>query len=128
MSTFEDTAGNSIRIELAPDAAAFAPGERIACTVRWELDEAPESIEANLVWHTRGIGTEDVGVGDTAPVVAPAARGSERLELTAPAFPYSFSGKLVSLAWEVEVHVDPDGPTASRPIVISPDRREITLG
>ena len=116
-----------------PPRDGFRPGETIEVVARWDLDFEPQKVEANLVWHTRGIGNEDVGVGATDRIESPDARDDSHVfRLRAPAFPYTFSGKLISLDWEVElIAVDERGRTqesARETIVIAPDAVEIELG
>ena len=122
---------NTIEITVDGENRNFRPGDRIPCLVRWDLEEHPQAIEVSLVWHTRGIGNEDVGVGDTHREEAPDAQGEQRFELTAPEFPYSFSGKLISLGWDLEAHVvkerGKDGPNTTDRIVIAPEGEEIQL-
>jgi len=92
---------------------------------RWSLPSTPRSLEARLFWFTRGKGTEDVDVVATEPVPAPGAHGERRVRFTLPDAPYSFSGRLISLIWAVELVAD---NTAARwEFVLAPEGREIVL-
>jgi hypothetical protein len=92
---------------------------------RWSLPSTPRSLEARLFWFTRGKGTEDVGVVATEQVPAPGAHGEHRVRFTLPEAPYSFSGRLISLIWAVELVAD---TTAARwEFVLAPEGREIVL-
>ena len=92
---------------------------------RWSLPSTPRSLEARLFWFTRGKGTEDVDVVATEPVPAPGAHGERRVRFTLPDAPYSFSGRLISLIWAVELVAD---STAARwEFVLAPEGREIVL-
>ena len=92
---------------------------------RWSLPSTPRSLEARLFWFTRGKGTEDVDVVATEPVPAPGAHGERRVRFTLPDAPYSFSGRLISLIWAVELVAD---NTAARwEFVLAPEGREILL-
>jgi hypothetical protein len=122
--------GGSIeRIEIATVSGdtAFRPGDVLAGRVSWQLAEAPESAEVRLFWYTAGRGTQDVGVVSTVPLAAPAAEDRRDFELRLPDGPYSFSGRLISLLWAVEVVLQP-GPRAGRlELVLSPTGQEIVL-
>jgi hypothetical protein len=92
---------------------------------RWSLPSTPRSLEARLFWFTRGKGTEDVGVVAKELVPAPGAHGEHRVRFTLPEAPYSFSGRLISLIWAVELVAD---NTAARwEFVLAPEGREILL-
>ena len=123
---------NEIGIEFLDANRSFRPGDRVKCTVRWDLEEIPRAIVVSLVWHTRGIGTEDVGVADSMREESPPARDEHTFEFTAPEYPYTFSGKLISLDWEIEAHRENSRKKAkdsvAETIVIAPDGVEIELG
>jgi hypothetical protein len=92
---------------------------------RWSLPSTPRSLEARLFWFTRGKGTEDVGVVAKELLPAPGAHGEHRVRFTLPDAPYSFSGRLISLIWAVELVAD---NTAARwEFVLAPEGREILL-
>ena len=102
------------------------PREVLELIVQWSLPSVPTSLEARLFWFTRGKGTEDVGVVATEPVPSPGANGEHRVRFTLPEAPYSFSGRLISLIWAVELVADMK--TAARwEFVLAPAGREILL-
>jgi hypothetical protein len=101
------------------------PRDVLELLARWSLPSPPRSLEARLFWFTRGKGTEDVGVVATRLVPAPGAHGEHRVTFTLPEAPYSFSGRLISLIWAVELVAD---QTAARwEFVLAPEGREILL-
>ena len=105
--------------------ACRKPRAVLELVARWSLPSAPRSLEARLFWFTRGKGTEDAGVVATELVPAPAAHGEHRVRFTLPEAPYSFSGRLISLIWAVELSAD---HTAARwEFVLAPEGREILL-
>ena len=113
--TIAPTNGNSSR----------TPRGVLELLARWSLPSTPRSLEARLFWFTRGKGTEDVGVVATEHVPAPGAHGEHRVRFTLPEAPYSFSGRLISLIWAVELVAD---NTAARwEFVLAPEGREILL-
>ena len=102
------------------------PRDVLELLAQWSLPSAPRSIEARLFWLTRGKGTEDVGVVATALVPAPGAHGTHRVRFTLPEAPYSFSGRLISLIWAVELVAD-NTAAARWEFVLAPEGREILL-
>lgn len=114
-------------IGLRENRAAFEPGEIVEGAVRWELEEAPLSAELHLKWYTRGKGTQDFEIVERVELEAPAAGDVRTFSFRAPESPYSFSGKLISLLWCVELVIMPGSRTHRSVIVIAPERREVLL-
>lgn len=117
----------SIQLDIQGGANAFLPGETVEGTATWQLDKPVETVEVRLFWYTQGKGDQDVGVVETVafPDPAPADRRGFRIRL--PAGPYSFSGKLISLLWALEVVAEPGGRAGRTEITVSPNRREILI-
>lgn len=116
-----------IQVETRGGATAFAPGEVVEGTASWQLETPARSVELRLFWYTEGKGDQDVGVVATVPFPEPALEDRRGFQISLPAGPYSFSGKLISLLWALEVVAEP-GPRAGRlEITVSPTRREILL-
>jgi len=107
---------------------AFVPGKKIEGAAGWKLDEPPESVEVRLFWHTDGKGTPDVTLVDTVTFEHPLAEEARPFTFVAPAAPVSFSGKLISLTWSLELVVTPGRDCARLDLVISPNGQEIVLG
>jgi hypothetical protein len=126
-----------IRIETRDGVTAFRPGDEVAGTVRWQLDQPPRTLELRLFWYTQGKGDQDVGVVDSLPLAEPGlegrsegpSEGSRSFRFRLPAGPFSFSGKLISLLWAIEaVSETGAGAQAERcEIIVSPTGREILL-
>jgi hypothetical protein len=119
---------DNLSIVLNKDKAAFAPRETIHGTVRWSLDTGIRRLELSLFWYTAGKGTRDVGVIDTRQFDEPGAAGSKDFSFMLPEGPYSFSGKLISLIWALELACSPGSETVRREITVSPTGHEIVLG
>ena len=118
---------NQLKLGTRDNRTEFRPGEEIARAAGWQLDQPPQSVEVRLFWFTRGKGTEDVGVMDTVRFEQPQREEARPFRFTAPAEPYSFSGKLISLVWAIELVVQP-GPDSSRlELTLSPTGKEILL-
>lgn len=118
---------NSLAIQTCDGRTTFDPAETIAVDVIWELNDEPEALEIRLVWNTSGKGDTDIGVEKTMPLDAPGLSGSRRLDVELPAAPYSFSGKLVSLIWALELVVKPSEESCRTEITIAPGQREVLL-
>lgn len=118
---------SKLRLSLEDDRAAFEPGAGLRVTAEWELERPPPALELELGWHTEGKGTQDAELAAVMRLDDPGARGRHRFELRLPEAPWSFSGRLVSLVWTLELQAGPRGPRASRALVIAPGAREIEL-
>jgi hypothetical protein len=117
----------SIRIELDNGRTAYAPGETISGRVTWQADEAPSEVALSLYWYTLGKGTQDHAVVGTVTLDLPRDEESRPFRLVAPAEPYSFSGKLISLTWALRAEMSPGDESDKVKLVISPTRSEILL-
>jgi hypothetical protein len=105
----------------------FRPGESIEGTVSWHLDEDAEAIEVRLFWYTEGKGTQDVEVVETRHLARPEIGGSRSFDFDVPRGPYSFSGKLITLSWAIEMVVLPDGDTERLDLKIGPQAVEVDI-
>lgn len=117
----------SMRLTTLDGRTSFQPGETISAAAEWELGAAPQAIEARLFWHTSGKGNPDLAIVQTLHWERLAARDRREFEFRLPREPFSFSGKLISLAWAIELVELPTGESARLEIVVSPTGREILL-
>ena len=116
-----------LKIEIAGGSSSFKPGESVEVIAAWELDDEPEAIEARLLWYTEGKGTQDISVVQTERVERPGKLDGKRFRWTLPEAPYSFSGKLISLLWAVELVAIPTSESTRINIVIAPEGNEVIL-
>jgi len=119
---------NELDINLRDNKTEYAPGQMVRGSVQWNVEGNSKGVEVLLLWYTAGKGTRDVGVIETTTIDNPGAFGSRDFAFTLPYGPYSFSGKLVSLIWVIEMTCSPDGQTARQEITVSPTGHEIILG
>ncbi len=105
----------------------YKPGETIKVNTEWYLDDEDDAIEVRLFWHTSGTGTQDVGIMQTRRIDRPERNGNRSFQLRVPRGPYSFSGKLITLSWAIEVVVLPGGETERCDLIIGPQPVEVDL-
>ena len=117
----------SLRITTADDRVALVPGEEIEVVASWELDAPPDSVEVRLVWETRGKGDTDRESVWGTQVENPRVVDSRTFTVRLPHGPYSFSGKLISLVWQLEVEALRKLGSAKWEIVLSPQGSEVLL-
>ncbi len=117
-----------LSIRLREDQTSFTPRQSIQGTVQWSLPTNPPTLELLLFWYTSGKGTRDVGIVETQTIDSSGACGSKEFAFTLPEGPYSFSGKLVSLIWALELTCPKTDDTVRREITVSPTGQEIVLG
>jgi hypothetical protein len=118
---------NHLKIGTRQDRRDFRPGEELTGAAGWELDKPPKSVEIRLIWFTRGKGTEDVGLVETVRLEQPLAAEARPFRFQLPPAPYSFSGKLISLAWALELVALPSKQSTRFEFVLGPDGKEVVL-
>jgi hypothetical protein len=116
-----------LKIESHDGRTAFAPGEAIAGAASWSFDAPPDAVELRVIWYTQGKGTQDVGVVETVRYDAPGREDFREFKIRLPESPYSFSGRLVSLLWALELVAQPSGESARFEFVLGPGGKEIVL-
>jgi hypothetical protein len=116
-----------MRIETRDGANAFLPEETVEGTVGWHFDRPVRSVELRLLWYTEGKGNQDVEVVASLPLADPRLNEVRPFQIRLPAGPYSFSGRLISIAWALEVVAEPGDRAERLPITVSPTRQEILL-
>ncbi|HBL29737.1 MAG TPA: hypothetical protein DD490_23115 [Acidobacteria bacterium] len=116
-----------LRVETNDGSTSFRPGDLVEGTVRWQGAEPPEGVELRLFWYTEGRGDQDLEVVETIPFANPGAHDRRSFRLRLPEGPYSFSGKLITLAWALEAVAQPGDRAGNLPLVVSPTGRELLL-
>jgi hypothetical protein len=119
---------DELEITLNEGRTTYSPREMVRGAIRWGLNGDPKRLELSLFWYTAGKGTRDVSIVETTRLDDPGASGSKDFSFTLPEGPYSFSGKLISLLWALELTCSPGSETVRREITVSPTGREIILG
>jgi hypothetical protein len=116
---------NGLAIEIEQGRTAFGPSDEIVGKAKWQMDDSPQLLELSLFWRTEGKGTQDVGVAETIRIDNPGALGEKEFRLTAPKGPYSFSGKLISIIWALELSGPRGKDVVRKEITLSPTGKEI---
>jgi hypothetical protein len=116
-----------LRLETGDGRTAFRPGDTIEGRAEWTLDSPPESLALRLFWYTQGKGTVDAGIVDTVRLENPSRSGERSFSFVLPDSPYTFSGRLISLLWAVEIVVLPSKEVHRLNFVLSPTGEEIDL-
>ena len=105
----------------------FKPGELIEGTASCHLDDDVEAIELRHFWYNSGKGTRDVEVVRSLRTEAPESSGHREFSIRVPDGPYSFSGKLITLAWAIEIVALPGGETERLDLTIGPQPVEVDI-
>jgi len=79
------------------------------------------------MWSTNGRGVGDYGTAETIPFPNPQMAETRSFVLTAPDGPYSFSGKLISLKWTLEVTLQPGDVSNGVDVVVAPGGKRVSL-
>ena len=112
--------------EIVPIRTNFQPGDAIEGTVTWVAEKPPRKAELRLFWHTRGKGDRDSGLVETVSFELPQTSESRPFQFRAPEYPPSFSGRLISLLWGLELVLEP-GDSSAIELTIGPQGREISF-
>ena len=116
-----------IQLGLRDNRLAYRPKDFVEGAVLWEMDAPPKRAEIRLLWFTRGKGTEDGVTVAEEKLGGPRAGDTRTFKLQLPEAPYSFSGRLISLIWVVELVIAPGNHFERIEIVMGPEGREIIL-
>jgi len=118
---------NDLDLRLESERAVFEPGDLLQGSASWALGFAPRELEVRLYWKTSGKGTTDVAIVDVVQLSAAAAQGRQPFRFRLPLQPYSFSGRLVSLTWGIELVVEPGRESHHLELVMAPGGRPVIL-
>lgn len=119
---------NTLGVALEGGQTAYRPGDDVRGVASWTLEEPPKAVEVRLFWHTQGKGDQDVEVVETTAFQNPGQTDLREFRFRLPDGPYSFSGKLISLLWAIEVVASPGDMAGRAGIVVSPSGREVVIG
>lgn len=117
----------ALEIELPDGRTAYSPGETLSGNAIWRLQDKPKEVMLQLVWQTQGKGSTDMDIAETIPFANPQASESRPFSIRLPDAPYTFSGQLISLIWNLELNIQPGDQSHALEIAIAPHGKEILL-
>lgn len=119
-----------IRLSIMPTDGRthFAPGEELRGVATWNIGGSTvAALRLRMFWFTSGKGTTNTQVVQTINVPSPQSEGSSAFSFTLPQSPYSFSGKLISLQWVIELAPPPREEAARFEFTMGPGTQEVNL-
>jgi hypothetical protein len=116
-----------LRLSTEGSEGWFKPGDTIAGQATWHLDTDAEAIDLRLFWFTDVDGSRQVEVVESRRIDRPEPNGERSFRFRIPESPYSFSGRLFTLAWAVELVVIPSGEAERLDIVVGPRPIEVSV-
>ena len=114
-----------MEIHLDEGQTCFEPGDHICGRIKWQLQKDPEKLTLGLFWKTQGRGTEDTGLAKEIIFDNPGLSGEKSFIIECPEGPYSYSGKLISIVWGVELCGKKVKGVAGEDITIAPGGKEV---
>ncbi len=116
-----------LRIETRDGRTEFAPGATVEGRFEWSVRRDPKRVSLRLIWYTQGKGTQDIEIIEEIEVDDPSVAGEQSFRFTLPDSPYSFSGKLISLTWALELVTKRDEDSLELSILVSPWVKQVEL-
>lgn len=92
----------------------------------WQGPAIPRSAEIRLFWRTQGKGDSDSETVEQIEFEQLQTSDERTFSLITPIFPSSFSGRLISLTWALELLIDGKGVAVTN-LILSPRSGEISL-
>jgi hypothetical protein len=111
-------------LELILTKTTFEPGEHLRGKIKVDASLLTQKVEILLFWKTSGKGTEDK---ELARHLEYDSMDFEELsfDIDLPLTPYSFTGRLMTVSWYIEVACGKK--KASERIMIAPNGEEVNL-
>ena len=116
---------STLRIDISGGERSYKPGATIGGRVTWQVDGDPASAELRLFWYTSGKGTQDVGNVDAVTFETPQTHDERTFSFVLPREPFSYSGKLISIVWAIELIVEPGSNVERHEFVMSGSGSEV---
>ena len=117
-----------VTLTLTQAAQELVPGQEISGRAAWQFDKVPKRASLRLFWYTEGRGNQDVGIVQEEEFDPIRMSHDEEFRFTLPDRPYSFSGKLISLRWAIELVIDKGKHLERIELMVSPWVEEVKLG
>lgn len=116
-----------LTIGLKDNRTEYKPGEILTGTVSWAMQRNPKSVEVRLFWYTSGKGTTDTCLVSRQVFDSPNGLDQRKFQIEIPNGPYSFSGKLISLRWGLELVVNRGKEVQRVDLTVSPTGQEVRI-
>jgi len=111
---------NSMQLNIPGEKASYLPGDAVRVEAAWNLDAEPRAVNLRLFWYTQGKGTTDSVIVAEEAYVGPLASGKWNTSLAIPPDAISsYTGRLLSVIWAVEIVAEKKLGFARREIVVS---------
>ncbi len=118
----------TLTVELNGNQTQFVPGEPIDGLAGWDFGtDAPKWVEVRLYWHTLGKGDEDIVIADSMKFETPRAVDAQVFHFVAPVGPFSYEGRLIEIAWGIEVVAHRTKTTAQVGLTLSATGEPVRL-
>ena len=105
----------------------LAPGETMVFTLARDSSAKAGPLTVQLGWFTEGRGTRDAAIAWSEEIPGLAPGTDQTFEVVLPETPWSFSGKLVSISWRLEVLDAKRQPLVAISLLIAPGGQLVTL-
>lgn len=96
-----------LKIHSELDNVHFVPGDQLRGSVEWsDLPGSPSLAELRLFHFTSGKGTRDLDAVEVLEFETPLVNDRREFDFTLPDSPPSFSGKLITLTWALDLVIE----------------------
>ncbi len=116
-----------LAIQIDSHKTAFLPGESLRGVIRWQYEGRPGRLELRLIWFTRCMGTDDVGVVDSLVLEDPAPGDARAFHFRIPAGPYTYDGHIFKIRWALEFLRPGQNDCERLEFIVSPSGQPITF-
>ncbi|MBN2845751.1 MAG: hypothetical protein JXQ25_07190 [Deltaproteobacteria bacterium] len=119
---------SDMNISVAGERREWFPGETMEGVASWDMGMPVKSMELRLFWYTRGKGTEDIKIVEIIQFENPQSKDSREFQINLPFEPYSFSGKLITLKWALELVPDSSSKAERYKFSLSQTGQPVKIG
>jgi len=115
---------NEAQIELPLNIDSFVPGSNLTGKIIWNVQTTPSEIVLNLFWHTESKSGVQVEIVATLKSGSKGLKGDWDFSMSLPTGPYSYAGKVFSVAWALELLIEPRLVEVRKKIIVGPNALE----
>lgn len=118
---------SEMTISIENKKTGYLPGEELRGSIEWDLPQEAKKVELILFWYTAGEGNRETEIVHEQDFDVTRQKDRHDFKIRLPEAPYSFSGKLFSISWCLELSSDTDKKAVREEIVISHTGDKIIL-